>query len=477
MNQLLGLSTADWQKIQTYLSAERFWLLGLGFGLGMLVLVVTAYLLFRGIKFQFPRYNFRLDRVVWWVWGFLCVYRLFWAVFLPLHIDEAFNYVFLVSRGFFVSWAFYPGPNNHVFYTIFCTFWTFLPAKAALRIGSLLFSAVYSWLLAWYLQKRYGQKAAIFGVLLTCFGEYFTLYSVMGRGYAAQNLFILLSLFALIGKISSEKILLFCLANFFGFFTLPTHLFFYIPASIYLFFKTKIKDFLLINIFVSDLVFLAYLPILVFSSNTFFNNEWLNLKGFDNFLYYWIDALGTYYEVERLGFLLSLFILSYAVYFSKKDELLFLYVLLATSSFLLCFLFDKQPFNRTWFWRMNLEFMVWAVFLSKKPKIGMYIVVCYAMVLFFILLNRYSKHSVYDDVEIAIDNMYRFKPKYVYSQFDIYQVFLRLKYIVEKENLLQIDTEFDSLRHYDMMILKKGNKFATDTLVFENSEVQIFKTH
>jgi hypothetical protein len=475
LRDIFEFSDSDWQKIEPLLSTERLWLMGAAWVAALLLLAFgVGWLKKRLTSFHFP--NLSLEKAVFGVWGAVLLYRLFWAWALPLQIDEAFNYVFLVSRGFAVSWAFYPGPNNHVFYTLFCTLWPFLPEKATLRLGTLLFASLYSWLLAWFFQKKYGQKAAIFALLLTASGEYFTIYAAMGRGYAAQNLFCFLAILACLGKCDDRKVLLFVLANFFGFFTLPTHIFFYLPISFFLFFKVKTRAFLEIHAVLTILVFLAYLPILIFNYENFLNNEWIQIKSFENFFLYWLDSIGTYYTFENVGFGLSMVLLVLTASQSKKDELIWIYVLTAVFPVWMCILMDKQPFNRIWFYKMELEFAIWAIFLSKKNFLGTAILVLYVGFNLFLLIEKYFfKPNIYQEVQQAVCEMYATKAKTVYSEVDLYQVFLRLEYLKNKQPSPKIDTDFDSLTQYDVLILKKNHKFASGKLLFEGSDVKIVR--
>src|SRR5205823_540626 len=108
--------------------------------------------------------------------------RIFYWYKFPLFTDEAFSYVYFVSRGFLVSATYYPGPNNHVFYSELCTFTDlfFNDPLWVMRLPSFLISMVLSFLLFVTVKKYYGFLTALFTLVVFSFSDNVNFYSIQG---------------------------------------------------------------------------------------------------------------------------------------------------------------------------------------------------------------------------------------------------------------------------------------------------------
>ncbi len=392
--------------------------------------------------------DFRLPISLWLLLSAILAYRLFWLFALPLQIDEAFCYVFLVSRGFAVSWAFYPGPNNHILYTLLSLLFKGFGVVVGMRLTTILAATVQSYLLALWIKRSYGIIAASAAILLSICGEYLMLYGVMGRGYALQSLFCLLALWSSSKKNSPLADWVFVMANFFGFFTVPSHLLFYFSIAFYQVFYTGIglKKALIYHFWVLILTLLAYTPVLTLNSDSFFSNSWLKVKTHPDFLGYLHEAMTANYPPVLGEMALVLLLLAI-----KNKQVLTAFGIIP---WVLSWLLGVQPFIRTWYWKYQLEAIALGIIAGKNRFFLGFIILYVVGMGIWVYWQHVAVVDVYDFLPQAIAKAQTIAPKRIFCEVDEYQVFLRLEYIKQKKSVPKIDTRYDSAIRYDLLILR-----------------------
>lgn len=161
---------------------------------------------------------------------------LFWlAGMMPLHIDEAITHQHFVAPGWKTAVTSYKFPNNHVLFSLLSCFVApvFQDPILGMRSISVLAGLANVLLLFKILRYRSGMLLSALGSLLWVMSLAGFYYSVHGRGYGLQLMFILTSLLSVLfwekdlvrGKKSWLPLAALVIASVLGFFTIPTYLF------------------------------------------------------------------------------------------------------------------------------------------------------------------------------------------------------------------------------------------------------------
>jgi hypothetical protein len=230
----------------------------------------------------------------------ILVSRLYFVFRFPFHVDERFTYLYFVHKGLAVSMAYYPGPNNHILFTLICNlFDTFIDNPLlvmklpALLIGLVLLFAF------WFIVSKYlNYLLAIATTALFAFAEPVFYYSLQGRGYALLMLFVLLASHAVI-KIANAKTYSFSYHFWFwlsctlGFYTIPIFLYPFLSlilfASSCLLIRRKHHLFnylLFTSVGVVVIVSILYLPVIIFNGwKALAGNTWVTPAPWPEFVF------------------------------------------------------------------------------------------------------------------------------------------------------------------------------------------------
>ena len=129
----------------------------------------------------------------------LVVSRFFYLLHAPFHIDERFSYLYFVGKGFFVSAAYYPNPNNHILYSLVCSFFKIFISnpKWAMKAPVFLIGLLSPVILFASLRKYLSFATAFIAIIIFSFSFYDFYYSMMGRGYALMSLMLIIAVFSL----------------------------------------------------------------------------------------------------------------------------------------------------------------------------------------------------------------------------------------------------------------------------------------
>ncbi len=212
--------------------------------------------------------------------------RLYFLFRLPLHVDERFTYLYFVRKGWAVSAAYYPNPNNHILFSLLCNISdAFLASPLlVLRLPSLLFGMAA--LAGFWLSARYyfSFGVAIFATALLAFTPVVFGYGIQGRGYGLMLGWTIVACFSLVKIVSLQNTkplyaTIFVTSSILGFYTVPVFLYPFAGMCVYtvLYFSWKRKylplaNFLFLAALVAVGVFVLYLPVCVF-------NGWHSVSG------------------------------------------------------------------------------------------------------------------------------------------------------------------------------------------------------
>ncbi|MDJ1472096.1 hypothetical protein [Xanthocytophaga flava] len=207
----------------------------------------------------------------------ICISRIYFLTKLPLHVDERFTYLYFVSKGWIVSAVYYPGPNNHILFSLLCTIVNFFLQSPlwVLRLPALL-SGIVALFGIWVITRyHFSAFIAIVSVSLLAFSPQVFGYSIQGRGYSLLICWIVLATGCVLSIISARKIsrltsIIFIISCFLGFYTIPIFLYPFAGLSLYLmlFFLTQknmhqLVCLLWMEICIGILVTLVYIPVLL----------------------------------------------------------------------------------------------------------------------------------------------------------------------------------------------------------------------
>lgn len=418
------------------------------------------------------------------------------AAAYPLHIDEAFSYIFLVSRGFFVTLSYYPGPNNHPAYLLLSVLVDgFANAPLpSMRLPNIFFSVIFSLQLYYFLRKHFDTRTALLSIWLFFLTPHGLFYLAHGRGYllfAVCTLAMLDSGLCWITHKKNTPLFIFSLSCVVGFFTIPSFLYPFVSFVPLLFFwviaekNTKKLAHLVVamgGIFVGTL--LLYAPILIFNPlATIFKNPWVAPLSRQKWIALLPDKLIAYLQFpfgeSLLAISLTLLAIGTLVFAfvhirakknrtekHRKNKLLLASVSLIFAPLLLSALQSVHPPLRSWFYQLPIFSAAMAyVFLNnqfikkttKKPRFFILLFLFIGLWAFFNItstLKTVEKQSkIYRQCQNIADFLYKQKAQKVFVGKDIYNVFLRLRYL-KSEHRLKIETPPARLsRHFDYLVL------------------------
>ncbi|EAY23964.1 hypothetical protein [Microscilla marina] len=424
--------------------------------------------------------------------------RLYYATVFTLQYDEAFTYIHLVHKGVLVAAIYYPGPNNHVFFSeIAALLHLFLPTLVALRLPSIIASLAV-WYLAWQWLHRYTRFE--WAWLLATLGTFLPLvsvYSVMGRGYSMQLLFILLAFrVGLAANYRAQQRLVFIVSSVLGFYTIPVFLYPFATLLVCQSMKLWRQDKKLLKRWAIDLCIVAGLTCLLYSPIVLANgaaalvgNGWvkpLSLatwgQQFPAYLAAWGNALFGNPWGQWLGLVCGLGVLLIFIFRRKAGKFALFCVVIPL---LMIALQRVLPPQRVWLWLWLPLVYTIALLLGKSiPRLKSYLisVLLGGICLFFVIHTSYlfaqmpTKNYPYIRVAKKITSMPALQR--VFVQHDTYGVYLQYMCLhVAQEHSL--DTRRNPQVKYDWLIVKKplGRKLPERRyqVFLENEEVVVYQ--
>jgi uncharacterized membrane protein len=230
--------------------------------------------------------NINLPTLTPWQWGAIAAIFILGAflrihnIDRPMQYDETYTYEVYVRPGITHTLARYDFPNNHIFHSLLVYGSTLVSqSEAAIRAPALLF-ALASIILLFFLTKRFFSiGTAYFATFLFALARYQIEYGHNARGYSMNVFFVMLSAYGLFSIIedpltkTSRNWAIYATGAVLSIYTLPTTLFYIVPASafalIFFFYKRRqyrggLRECLKYQIIVAAASFFLYIPALVF---------------------------------------------------------------------------------------------------------------------------------------------------------------------------------------------------------------------
>jgi len=433
------------------------------------------------------------------VFGSLVIIRIYYYWLLPLQYDEAFTYIHLVNKGFLVSATYYPGPNNHVFFTEIASLLNkVLPSLLALRLPGLLGSLLLWFLLwDWFMCKTRFEWALLLATLLVLTPT-LSAYAIMGRGYSLQLLCALVGFrVVLANQYLPIHRFTFVLSSVWGFYLVPTYLYVFVTLIVFKtsqLFHTKnkklFKSWLLDLAVIGVITSILYAPIILLNGlGAMIHNGWVQPlssdQWFSRFPHYLIElAQALWGDEAGLGISIGFFLLLLAAFAWKPRQ--YFGALGIGLALLLMLVQQVLPPPRT------LQYLVlllgwciveWLSARNAKPTI-MITLALSASLLFYGITTTQTLRQVAQTpqppIEIARKITAENMPQKVLVTHDTYAVFLQY-FNTQNNNRHQLDIQAKEGARYDWWIRSQKQSSKTgkppfDTrLYLKNKEVVIYR--
>jgi hypothetical protein len=175
------------------------------------------------------------------LWAGLWATQAYVAFRLPFHVDERFTYLYFVQPGWLASLAYYPGPNNHILFTLLCN-GTALLLDDPFRImkGTALAVAGALPPVFWAAVRRHFGAAPAWLATAACLAsDKVFYYATQGRGYGLLTLWVTLAAYAAvqIGRGGADRRRPYAVLGVgcvLGFYTVPVFLYPFAGLALYL---------------------------------------------------------------------------------------------------------------------------------------------------------------------------------------------------------------------------------------------------
>jgi hypothetical protein len=267
--------------------------------------------------------------------------RFFYLFKYPLMYDEVFSYMHSVDKGFLVSILYYPGPNNHIFFSILCVINDLIidDPFLVMRLPSLLVSLLTIILFYACIRRVFNFSIAFLAAVIMAFSYNLFFYSIHGRGYALISFFFVLLIYSgwkVIDLKDCKSIykLCFLVGSVLGMYTVPTFLYAYLPMVIlgvgYFFIKwqwSKLKSFLILQCVVGFILLLFYGPVLFLNGmEKVTGNNWvapINTDYFWSSIVEYMASIGSYFwSLEKIGVFISCLVIVVGIFILYKIKLI-----------------------------------------------------------------------------------------------------------------------------------------------------------
>jgi len=134
--------------------------------------------------------------ILWFCFFFLALLKVNFFITLPFYVDEVFNFVYFVDKGFLHTTLY---TNNHALYNLVSALWwkTGMSPEVSSRLTS-IFSGLFVNILLFAVTRYYFNfKTAVLVLILTGISFWTNVYSVQGSAYILMSLCCLVSIISL----------------------------------------------------------------------------------------------------------------------------------------------------------------------------------------------------------------------------------------------------------------------------------------
>lgn len=439
---------------------------------------------------------------------------LFYALSVPVDIDEAWTYLNFSRNSILVSCSYYPAPNNHIFYSLLTNLTYCLPFSPLMnmRIINIAISLLVLLIFFKLANKIFSSFLALFTTALFHFTYLNLLYSFQARGYELLLFFSLISFYSVLALTETGRrkyLFIYCISSVMGFYTMPTYLYFFLSLNIFLSIfwlrERKYRQFvslIICNTISALAIILLYLPVILVSrSHALFNNTFIKPIGrlfvlrhlpdhFNSVVNEMIGIMENSYSLIILFFLLG-FLIFYSIRddknsFTKRTRELSSYMLGLPPVFLI--LQSVIPYARTWIY-ITVPFFLAIGFVMDRlnfKRRNFYAIAAIQLAIVFLLIlnfnkfnrNEFSYDYIFDRAVAHID----FKGKKSISSDNInYGDLLTYKVSIANKNKLPVTVVFDTLSpmflESDIVLLTANKRLtghANYQLTFDSENIRIY---
>jgi hypothetical protein len=456
---------------------------------------------------EIKSFSFLEKTIVLSVFLFIIGFHLYYFIRFPIFIDEAFSYVHFVSKGFLISASYYPGPNNHIFYSELCviTDLIFDDPLLVMRLPAFVTGLILSFLLFLVLKKYLGFQISLLSTIIFSLSEQTNFYSSQGRGYILFTFFVFLSVYSLGQFLFNDRkfhLLLFVLSSVLGFYTLPVFLFPFASMflwSLFIMWKKRDRNLFYKSIaiysLIAVLVLILYLPVLLLNPpEVIFDNAWVSSPSdfynkFPQYIlnlsdFWWSDSRSLFFSLAALAGLIGLGA-------KQNISIIFALIFILFLPLLMILIQKVLPFDRVWLYYLLFLSVGLSYFIINVT--GLFIKNALLqrsinMVLIIGILGYYSfldyrivegkTFSYYKEIDYFLSKIDSLNVKNIQSEDPEYNTFIRL-YSMEKNNSVRVVSSQDSNIHCDLLIIPRDQPLQDSSYIFlfQNSYVKAYKPH
>jgi hypothetical protein len=402
---------------------------------------------------------------------------LYYALTLPISYDEAFTYLNFSSRGIVSSVAYYPFPNNHILHSVFTNLSLKLPFGSDLfliRLPSIVFFTL-SIVVVFLLCKEFlGKREAYIatGIFSSFFFSLY--YSYMSRGYSLLGLCFLTALYLSFKICQFEKSrywIAFTVTCALGFYAIPTFLYPYVTINVFI---LAYRRRLSLGHFISGvatvvIVLILYTPIvLVNGTSAIVGNRWTRPIERSEVLTRLIPFFSDSVEkITGITIVLSVLVVIAAAWVltRKKTFLLYFFIVMLVSPFILLLAHSVIPFSRTFayyniFFAMLIALVI--TYFVKNMKVTHAVIlaiVCQLMLLvnFNRLIYKYEDFAIYSAHDSAnmMDGKHFLIDESIFDSMMLYRFAVDNKKDFDFKWMNNVLLDADTIANFDYIIVHK----------------------
>jgi hypothetical protein len=211
------------------------------------------------------------------------------ALTFTVTYDEALSYSMFISRGPLISIAYYPVPNNHIFFSLLSTLLTSLISLDPILIMRLL--SIFSFIMSFFFIYKFLTLIVSKEVSTLISAIYIAMpfsiyYGFLGRGYSLLVLIFFVCTYIIFLQIAENKqtlkIGVFSILSAIGIFTIPTYIYAFLINIVFIFLSRRKGSFQPIAksiLLTFGISIIFYSPAIIFSGvDAIVSNEYVESK-------------------------------------------------------------------------------------------------------------------------------------------------------------------------------------------------------